>query len=281
MTLSMTHLENMLPLPNFNFIFPVSCPSSDLNEIHHTMFRTALALLLLAQANVVTGQKYNFHLFEDVPYVETGNGEMRFLQSTTNVNTPDLTAATDICTIQSPNYVCQDTIRIDADDLSFTDVTLTFGCTLDSGFGFDYRRSSGCVCQAEIVHSDTSRPSKICPCSICPIGFGDSPIAIDCTQFDDDAENPDTDPFIIDRCSSLDCGFGCNGTCSFDCVESGPECEFCSNANDPTSSPTGTALLGSYGGGGGGGNGGSSAFLHSHGSTTLVILLAGAAWMAL
>jgi hypothetical protein len=250
------------------------------------MFRNALALLLLAEANVVTGQQYNFHLSEAAPYVETGNGEIRFLQtgtSTTNVNTPDLTAATDICTIVSPNFICEETIRIDADDLSFSDVKLTFGCKLDSGFAFDYRRSNGCVCQATITHSDTTRPSKVCPCSICPAGFGESPLAIDCTEFDED---PETDPFIIDRCSSLDCGFACNGTCAFDCEESGEECEFCAEGNEPTSAPTGTSLSGNNPTNGGSNgnnptNGGSSAFLHSHGSKTLPILLAGAAWMAL
>jgi hypothetical protein len=236
------------------------------------MFRNALTLLLLAEAGVVTSQQYNFHLFDEVPYVETGNGEMRFLQSTTNVNTPDLTASTDICSVQAPNFICVDTIRIDADDLSFTDVKLTFGCRLDSGNAFDYRGGTNCACQAEVTHSDSTRPSKTCPCSLCPAGFGDSPIAIDCTKYDNDTA---IDPFIIDRCSSLDCGFGCNGTCAFDCEESGPECEFCANANTPTASPTGTAL------GGGNNNGGSAAFLPAPVATVLPILVAGAVWMAL
>jgi hypothetical protein len=260
------------------------------------MFRNALVLLLLAaEAALVTSQQYNFHLFDKVPYVEMGNGEMRFLQSTTNVNTPDLAAANDICSVQAPNFICEDTIRIDADDLSFTDVKLTFGCQLDSGAAFDYRRGQNCACQADITHSDTDRPSKSCPCSICPAGFGESPIAIDCTKYDNDTV---IDPFIIYRCSSLDCGFGCNGTCAFNCEDSGPECEFCANANTPTASPTGTSINGGTrttkapsrapttevptnipsvlptGGG-------SSAFLHAPVATVLPILVAGAAWMAL
>jgi hypothetical protein len=140
------------------------------------MIRTALALLLLAGANVVTGQNYNFNV------------------------------ATDTCQIQGPNFVCQDTIRIEAEDSSFSDVTLTIGCILDSSFSFDIRRSQGCVCEATIVPSDTTRPSKVCPCSICPAGFGDSPIAIDCTEFDED---PVIDPFIVGQCSSLDCDYTC------------------------------------------------------------------------
>jgi hypothetical protein len=274
MTLSMTHRENMMLYHNslhFTCILPFFFRPKR-KTLQHTMYRNALTLLLLAEAGVVTSQQYNFHLFDEVPYVETGNGQMRFLQSTTNVNTPDLTAATDICSVQAPNFICEDTIRIDADDLSFTDVKLTFGCRLDSGIAFDYRSGQNCACSAEVTHSDSTRPSKTCPCSICPANFGDSPIAIDCTKYDNDTV---IDPFIIDKCSSLDCGFGCNGTCSFDCENSGPECEFCSDANSPTASPTGEGL------GGGDGKGGSSAFLPARVATVLPILVAGAVWMAL
>lgn len=233
----------------------------------------------------VNGQKYNVHLFANAPYVETGNGQMRFLQTSVS-NTPDLQAAEDICNIQPPRFVCEDTVRLEADDLSFADITISFSCLLDSFSAFDYRRSQGCGCVADIVSSDPNKPIKTCPCSICPAGFGDSPIAIDCTKYEDNEDG--IDPFLINTCSSLDCGFNCNGTCAFDCVNSGPECEFCGNANQPTSAPTGQALNGQFGGngngngsGGSGGGGTSSGMLHSYGPATAAMVLLGASWTAL
>jgi hypothetical protein len=268
------------------------------------MFRTALALLLLAEANnVVDAERYNMHLFgEASPYIDTGSGsgnKIRFLQSS-EVNTPDLLAPEDICTVNPPYFQCADTVRIDADDLTFADVTVSFSCFLDAQTGFDYRRSRDCQCTATIVPSETDRLTKTCPCSICPQGFGDSPIAIDCTKYDEDPDETGIDPFVIDKCSSLDCGFACNGTCAFDCQEAGEECRFCANNTEPTSAPTGScvteACIAECDQDGDGdcdvtdnqiaaaaanSKNNSSAFLHSHGTTTLLMLLAGAAWMAL
>jgi len=45
------------------------------------------------------------------------------------------------------------------------------------------------------------------------------------------------DPVIIGPCNSLDCSFGCNGLCKFDCSQSGPDCFFCSPDAGPSPSP--------------------------------------------
>lgn len=41
----------------------------------------------------------------------------------------------------------------------------------------------------------------------------------------------------------MDCDFGCNGTCKFDCSNPTPEClGLCEAAGGPTAAPTGTAI---------------------------------------
>ena len=164
---------------------------------------------------------------------------------------PDLNASDSICHLDAPKYECFLNTRIDADDGSWTDIDFRVKCTLDPVVAFDFRRSQECGCLAYMEHSDPNRPPKTCSCSICPINFGRSPIAIDCEATDlgvadsrsgaRDLEGRELfslgsvdDPFIIAGCSSLDCGFACNGTCAFDCTQSGPECEFCA----PTAAPT-------------------------------------------
>lgn len=76
----------------------------------------------------------------------------------------------------------------------------------------EIRNGVDCSCAIELLN-ETNRK---CRCIVCPEGFGDSPVAIECT-----------DGFLIDECSRVDCNLECDGTCVKDCKDSGPECPLC------------------------------------------------------
>jgi hypothetical protein len=142
---------------------------------------------------------------------------------------------------------------------SMTELTIYTECDFDSQIKFDFRRSANCKCSAHVhrvLENGTSAPDKYCPCLICAAGFGDSPVSIDCSPWDnvnssiienewatetvaEQSVEQRPDSLIVGECSSLDCGMGCNGTCRLDCATSDTSCPFCSNnpANQPTASP--------------------------------------------
>lgn len=154
-------------------------------------------------------------------------------------------------------------------DGPFTEISVQVKCDFDSNIGFDFRRSQNCNCEATIERitsasmaelPDANPPPKVCPCLICAEGFGDAPVSIDCSFWENItmkayAEANDLplvnettgkaieyaipDSLITSECSSLDCGLGCNGTCQLDCSESDSSCEFCSNnpENQRTAEP--------------------------------------------
>ena len=110
-------------------------------------------------------------------------------------------------------------------------------CEFSSQAQVDYRRATGCTCSAQIISTADQEP-RVCPCLLCPSGFGNNPVSVDC---DYDSRPPDVDPFIIGTCSSFDCSFACNGTCSFlGCEEPiAPECrQLCLGSQGPTPAPS-------------------------------------------
>ena len=127
-----------------------------------------------------------------------------------------LNATTDTCKVVGAGIRCdiQTVVKGGGDKV---DLRIQVDCPLDSQIAFDFRRASGCQCGAAVKHSDGKE--KFCPCIVCPLGFGNSPISIDCSMRED--------PFIVASCSNLDCGFGCNGTCEFNCRNSGQSCPYC------------------------------------------------------
>ena len=140
-----------------------------------------------------------------------------------------LNATTNTCKVVGAGIRCdvQTVVKGGGDKV---DLRIQVDCPLDSQVAFDFRRASGCQCGAAVKHWDGKE--KYCPCIVCPLGFGNSPISIDCSMRED--------PFIVANCSYLDCGFGCNGTCEFNCRNSGPSCPYCANnPNAPTPAPTG------------------------------------------
>lgn len=221
--------------------------------------QTVASLLLVASAAVlVTTDAEMFYvnnLFTDgdLPYVQNEEGlrffhrsilsaTSRFLQDgdetpateappeNTNIETgnrPDINSTSDTCQTTAFDVRCAVNTRVAAADGTYADLDMIVTCDLDSQTAFDFRRARSCSCDVGVV--DDQGVPKVCSCAICPDGFGNNPLAIECT-----------DDFVIGTCSSLDCDFSCNGTCSFDCANSGPECSICEdNPNAPTIAPTG------------------------------------------
>jgi len=90
-------------------------------------------------------------------------------------NLPD----SNVCRAAGSRFECQISNRISSEDEAYTDVDFTVNCHLDLQTAFDYRQSQSCTCTAKMVSSDPSKPEKICPCSVYPLGFGRNPINID------------------------------------------------------------------------------------------------------
>jgi hypothetical protein len=137
-------------------------------------------------------------------------------------------------------------------------------CDFNAVTGFDFRSAKNCGCSAKVVPKYS--PAKVCPCSICAAGFGDTPVSVDCSEHDLATNNETTataresgsatvpaveavsnstgvDPYIFSTCTSVDCSGACNGTCAFNCESSGTSCPFCENYNGegaPTGAPVGS-----------------------------------------
>ena len=183
---------------------------------------------------------HNMFAKDRTAFVENEQGQ-RFLQGVEQAgpplevgNRPDINQTINKCNAVGSRMACNVETRVTSRDLSFTDLKVTVNCALDSQVAFDFRRAQSCTCGAEAIPSNGTR--KNCPCVVCPDGFGNSPFAIDC-------RGNEEDPFVIGTCTSLDCSFACNGTCSYDCDFAGPECPFCAPAelpptNHPTSPPS-------------------------------------------
>ena len=90
-------------------------------------------------------------------------------------------------------------------------------CELSSQDAFDFRAAEYCTVEIELV--DGLGAIKDCKASVCPAGFGASPVSIDCGGDE-----------LGRGCSSMDCNFECNGPCLFGCEDSGPDCHLCRGA---------------------------------------------------
>uniref|UniRef100_A0A7S2YDH6 GPI anchored protein n=1 Tax=Entomoneis paludosa TaxID=265537 RepID=A0A7S2YDH6_9STRA len=199
------------------------------------MLRT-LSVLVISAA-VASAEFYQFHnaFGEGEKRVDTfdkrGGSKLPERKLQLDVGTlSSINATTDTCTGNGAELECYIDTVISADDGTSAQVEVQVTCNLESQTAFDFRRATGCSCGARVTHTNGNQ--KNCPCIVCPFGFGNAPISIDCTE--------DEDPFIISTCSYLDCGFACNGTCEFSCKNSGPSCSFCANnPNAPTLAPTG------------------------------------------
>lgn len=140
----------------------------------------------------------------------------------------DINQTANTCQTTAFEITCNVASVVSAADNTFSDLAMTVKCELESQNAFDFRFAKNCACG--VAATDANGKPKNCFCTVCPAGFGPNPISIECV-----------DDFIIGECTSLDCDFACNGTCSFDCANSGPDCKFCEdNPFAPTVAPTGT-----------------------------------------
>ena len=152
-----------------------------------------------------------------------------------------------------------------------TMIYFTAQCDFSAATLFDYRQASNCACNARVVPK--YGPSKECPCTVCAAGFGETPVSVDCSQYEGNFTNAtiaevrqggddldsvalpsDTvsnlttnisnvvDPYLFGTCTSIDCSGACNGTCAINCDASGDICPYCENyagEGAPTSAPVG------------------------------------------
>jgi len=102
---------------------------------------------------------------------------------------------------------------------SQVNVQSNINCPVLANGVFDFRSSwNRCTCLSLVQSNGQSKP---CPCTVCPSGFGESPIAIDC----DYTSRPGRfSPFVYDNCRTADCGGTCDGTCTLGCNSPTTEC---------------------------------------------------------
>jgi hypothetical protein len=139
-----------------------------------------------------------------------------------------------------------------------TTIAVEVECDLDAQIAFDFRSASNCWCQATVTPGDASRTPKACPCTVCHPDWGNNPVHIDCSGWEENGGGAEgsaqeqaledeapavPDPYVVQTCTSLDCAAACNGTCRLDCSVSDGSCPFCENnpANAPTPAPVGDA----------------------------------------
>jgi len=105
----------------------------------------------------------------------------RFLQ-VSGGNLPDIIANGNECqTLGGLQFMCSLYTSIPSSQYS-VDVNTTIICDLGQT-QFDFRRANGCSCSALITPTDPTKFAKICPCYVCPIGFGSSSVSIDCVNY--------------------------------------------------------------------------------------------------
>ena len=219
------------------------------------MIKSVVAALLLSSfTNVASAERFVLHnLYQngELPYFENEHGHRfmtrqagagpRFLQNDAGASQGglietgtrlDINQTANTCQTTAFEITCNVASVVSAADNTFSDLSITGKCQLESQNAFDFRFAKNCACG--VAATDAQGNPKNCFCTVCPAGFGENPISIECQ-----------DDFIIGECSSLDCDFACNGTCSFDCENSGPDCKFCeNNPFAPTVAPTGEGQRG-------------------------------------
>jgi hypothetical protein len=185
---------------------------------------TSLALVLSVLVSVSSGEKYTYNF--DNPanrYVENGAGD-RFLQTGTSP-----------CEVSGSRFICNIVTTVSASDGQASTINANLNCEFDSQIVADFRRAQGCQCSAQVV--DANGGIKPCACTLCPSGYGNSPVSVDC---DYDTREEEVDPYVVNTCTSFDCSSRCNGTCSFGCQEPVlPECFQLCGTPEPSGAPVG------------------------------------------
>lgn len=82
---------------------------------------------------------------------------------------------------------------------AYTNLTITTLCDLNDDIGFDFRKADNCNCEVLVSRSlanGTALQPKYCPCLICSEGFGNNPVSIDCSGWDNYIPSPSTNTTI-------------------------------------------------------------------------------------
>ena len=249
----------------------------------------SLALLV----SVTMGEQYTFD-FTERGGMKSPSIAMKGNDASISTRLLQSGSSSDSCYLSNNKIVC--VISFVAGSVG-NETTIEFMAECDNGpFGFDYRRASNCACVANVLPAHGTM--KQCPCSVCAVDLGETPVSVDCSvhekpatiettlraenitddeddvtgsvSIDDSVSIPAdnftaidytggevnittsdanttevaVDPFIFATCSSIDCSFACNGTCSSNCNDpSGNVCSFCetyTGSGATTSAPTGS-----------------------------------------
>jgi hypothetical protein len=208
--------------------------------------------------SVVSAERYT---------LDISNHQQAFLEVETTNSATALTRQVqssneEPCFTSGPYLICQYSFAAGTKS-NETMIHFTAQCDFDARSQFDYRQATNCGCIARVVPKYT--PAKECPCTVCAAGFGETPVSVDCGQYDVNATTADArqsgsasvpavasnatnssnsliDPYIFSTCTSVDCSGACNGTCAINCDASGTICPYCENYEGegaPTGSPVG------------------------------------------
>jgi len=138
----------------------------------------------------------------------------------------DFTSPNITCESTETDLICNITTRITAPNETFSDLEIEVQCDVKSpADDHDFRSASNCMCDVNIT--DHLGIQKNCACSVCPSGFGPSPVIVECLG-----------DYVVAECSRIDCNSKCDGDCISDCEASGSECSLCMEEPTLTQTPT-------------------------------------------
>jgi hypothetical protein len=160
-----------------------------------------LAVLLTASTMIPV------HAQEVYTLLRGNENEDEVFHITDELNQRSLQDVTSACTTVGTRLLCLLNHGFDSEN----SVQVGLSCTTDAGK--DFRSASSCTCTAQVTNIVIGDHilTKPCSCSVCPSGFGRSPISIDCTDTGDVGAGAGN---VIPGCSSVDCNrFSCNGAC--------------------------------------------------------------------
>jgi hypothetical protein len=176
--------------------------------------------LLLAVLPTTSGEQDAFQVVNFLDGPDSGNRLDRHL----------IQSSEPVCLTRGSRYTCGFEVTLS----TTVTVQINVNCAQDTALGFDFRAAEGCSCSALVPFGNGG--SKPCPCVVCPSGFGPSPISIDCDYRGKPAEFT---PWVVDRCSRVDCGYTCAGVCTEGCEDSSSQCQdqYCNPTAPPTARP--------------------------------------------
>jgi hypothetical protein len=143
-------------------------------KIETMMIFPLLSLLFLASRSHVSAERYTFDLtkrsMKDSPSVSLTDTSLpvRSLQSD-NKNP---------CYINGDKIVCIYSFMAGSVG-NETTIDFMAQCDSDKRYGFEYRKLPNCACLARVTPAHGVM--KECPCSVCAVDLGETPVSVDCS----------------------------------------------------------------------------------------------------